>query len=151
MRRCLHLIEADELPRPGKDADIMQLNVWLKSTIERNPVFNPQTKKWTVRVKREGQDDRVLEVSHIVLATGFSGEPRKPKFPIDEFKGIVHHSAVHPGARGQGWKGKKAVGTSCDLARSRSPAPADAPPHLQSLVAATVGESLPLSLFLVSD
>ncbi|BGP11269.1 hypothetical protein JCM10049v2_007172 [Rhodotorula toruloides] len=94
-------------------ADIMQLNVWLQSTIERNPVFDPQTKKWTVRVHREGQDDRVLNVSHIVLATGFSGEPRKPTFPIDEFKGIVHHSAVHPGAHGQGWEGKKAVVIGC--------------------------------------
>ncbi|BGP27574.1 hypothetical protein JCM10295v2_006546 [Rhodotorula toruloides] len=90
-------------------ADIMQLNVWLQSSIERNPVFDPQTKKWTVRVKREAQDDRVLNVSHIVLATGFSGMPRKPSFPIDEFKGIIHHSAVHPGAHGQGWEGKKAI------------------------------------------
>ncbi|BGP35261.1 hypothetical protein JCM10296v2_007096 [Rhodotorula toruloides] len=94
-------------------ADIMQLDVWLQSTIERNPVFDQQTKKWTVRVHREGQDDRVLKVSHIVLATGFSGEPRKPTFPIDEFKGIVYHSAVHPGAHGQGWEGKKAVVIGC--------------------------------------
>uniref|UniRef100_A0A0K3CQ10 BY PROTMAP: gi/472582471/gb/EMS20157.1/ dimethylaniline monooxygenase (N-oxide-forming) [Rhodosporidium toruloides NP11] gi/647402401/emb/CDR48655.1/ RHTO0S19e01728g1_1 [Rhodosporidium toruloides] n=1 Tax=Rhodotorula toruloides TaxID=5286 RepID=A0A0K3CQ10_RHOTO len=94
-------------------AEIMELNVWLKSTMERDPTYDPQTKKWTVKIKRDGEEDRVLNVSHIVLATGFSGEPRKPTFPIDEFKGIVHHSSAHPGARGKGWEGKKAVVIGC--------------------------------------
>lgn len=102
------------------DAEIMELNVWLKSTMERDPTYDPQTKKWTVKIKRDGEEDRVLNVSHIVLATGFSGEPRKPTFPIDEFKGIVHHSSAHPGARGKGWEGKKAVGASRTIARQTS-------------------------------
>ncbi|GAA5931049.1 flavin-containing monooxygenase [Sporobolomyces koalae] len=94
-------------------AEAMELNVWLDSTIERDPHYDPQTKQWTVKVKRTNGQDRTLKVNHLILASGFSGEPRLPSFPQDEFKGIIHHSSRHPGCAGQGWEGKKAVVVGC--------------------------------------
>ncbi|GAA6011517.1 hypothetical protein JCM10207_002646 [Rhodosporidiobolus poonsookiae] len=90
--------------------EAMEINVWLESTIERDPTYDPQTKQWSVKVVRQNGEDRVLKVNHLVLSTGFSGEPRLPNFPRDEFKGYAVHSSQHPGAHGQAdWKGKKAV------------------------------------------
>ncbi|KPV71896.1 uncharacterized protein RHOBADRAFT_39941 [Rhodotorula graminis WP1] len=94
-------------------ASQMELNIWLQSTIERNPTYDEQTKQWTVRVKREGQDDREMHVNHLVLASGFSGEPRLPSFPRDEFKGYITHSSGHAGCHGKDWAGKKAVVIGC--------------------------------------
>lgn len=88
----------------------MELAVWLESTIERNPKFDETTKKWTVEVNRKGEK-RTMHVNHLVLATGFSGEPRWPSFPREEFKGTLCHSSGHKG--GQGWEGKKAVVVGC--------------------------------------
>ena len=92
-------------------AEMMDLNVWTKSTIERNPTFDEATKQWTVSVVRDGQAPRKMKVNHLVLATGFSGEPRLPSFPRDEFQGTVCHSSAHKGA--DGWEGKKAVVVGC--------------------------------------
>lgn len=94
-------------------AEIMELNIWLESTIERNPQFDAQTKTWTVKVNRKTGQDRTLKVHHLILATGFSGEPRLPTFPMEEFKGVIHHSSQHPGCAGQGWEGKKAIVVGC--------------------------------------
>ena len=53
-----------------------------------------------------------MKVNHIVLATGFSGEPRMPNWPgMDTFKGPMPHSSKHKGAAG--WKGKKAIVVGC--------------------------------------
>lgn len=62
-----------------------------------------------MRVKREGEEDREMHVNHLVLASGFSGEPRLPSFPRDEFKGYLTHSSGHGGCHGKDWAGKKAV------------------------------------------
>ncbi|GAA6040485.1 hypothetical protein JCM8097_004573 [Rhodosporidiobolus ruineniae] len=94
-------------------AESMELNIWLESTIERNPTYDPQTKQWTVKVLRQNEPDRVMKVNHLVLASGFSGEPRIPSFPKDEFKGYLVHSSQHGGSHGQDWKGKKAVVIGC--------------------------------------
>lgn len=45
-------------------ASQMELNVWLQSTIERDPRWDPQTKRWTVKVLREGAEDREMKVPH---------------------------------------------------------------------------------------
>lgn len=45
-------------------ASQMELNVWLKSTIERDPKWDPQTKTWSVKVLREGSEDREMKVPH---------------------------------------------------------------------------------------
>ncbi|KAI5480687.1 hypothetical protein MNV49_007614 [Pseudohyphozyma bogoriensis] len=92
-------------------ADLMELNVWLESTIDANPTFDETTKKWSVTVQRAGHQPRKMEVSQLVLASGFSGEPRMPNFPQDEYKGTFTHSSRHKG--GRGWEGKKAVVVGC--------------------------------------
>ncbi|GAA5907376.1 hypothetical protein JCM5296_002178 [Sporobolomyces johnsonii] len=94
-------------------AEIMELNVWLESTIERNPTYDPQTKQWSVNVMRQNGENRTMKVNHLVLASGFSGEPRLPSFPRDDFKGYLVHSSQHGGSHGQDWKGKKAVVIGC--------------------------------------
>ncbi|GAA5903013.1 flavin-containing monooxygenase [Sporobolomyces salmoneus] len=90
-------------------AEIMELNIWLESTIDRNPQYDAQSKTWTVKVNRKTGQDRTIKVNHLILASGFSGEARLPNFPMDEFKGVIHHSSQHPGCVGQGWEGKKAI------------------------------------------
>lgn len=94
-------------------AEIMELNIWLESTIERNPKYDAQSKTWTVKVNRKVGEDRTLKVNHLILASGFSGEPRYPDFPMDDFKGIISHSSGHPGCAGKGWEGKKAIVVGC--------------------------------------
>lgn len=50
----------------------------------------------------------------VIMATGFSGEPRMPTFPMDEFKGEISHSSKHPGCHGKPeWSGKKAIVVGC--------------------------------------
>ncbi|KAK4049999.1 hypothetical protein OIV83_003823 [Microbotryomycetes sp. JL201] len=92
-------------------AEQMELCIWLNSAVERNPQFDPQTKQWTVKVTRDGKEARTLKVNHLVMATGFSGEPRLPDFPRDEYQGVCHHSSRHPGS--MGFEGKKAVVVGC--------------------------------------
>ncbi|KAL8291284.1 hypothetical protein RQP46_002262 [Phenoliferia psychrophenolica] len=108
---CLHdPVWADALPYVPYPR-IMELNVWLESTISADPTFDDATKKWTVVVNKEGVPSRTMQVSQLVLASGFSGEARLPTFPMDEFKGTTYHSSTHPG--GRGWAGKKAVVVGC--------------------------------------
>lgn len=54
----------------------MELNIWLKSTIERNPTWDEKSKSWTVTVDRDGQK-RQMKVKHLVLSTGFSGKTQR--------------------------------------------------------------------------
>jgi len=93
-------------------AEAMELNVWTKATITGGATYDKASGKWTCTVTREGYEDRVLHPKHIVQATGFSGEPRMPKFEgMDSFKGEIVHSSKHIGP--QKWKGKKAVVVGC--------------------------------------
>ncbi|SGY12760.1 BQ5605_C011g06594 [Microbotryum silenes-dioicae] len=68
-------------------AESMELNIWLNSTVERGAKFDPQTQKWEVTVLRNnGAEKRVFHVNHLVLASGFSGEPRLPSFPREDMR-----------------------------------------------------------------
>lgn len=49
--------------------DIMELNVWLQSTIAANPTFDEATKKWTVVVNTNGKAPRTMQVSQLVSPT----------------------------------------------------------------------------------
>lgn len=81
----------------------MELNVWLKSTVEAGATFDDATQKWTVNVIREGHATRTLKVSHLVLASGFSGEAKIPDFAKNsEFQGALMHSSRFPGAEAYG-------------------------------------------------
>ena len=44
-------------------ADAMELNVWLKSTVERDPKWDSSSKTWTVTVDRDGKK-REMKVKH---------------------------------------------------------------------------------------
>ncbi|BGP54614.1 hypothetical protein JCM8202v2_002201 [Rhodotorula sphaerocarpa] len=95
-------------------ASQMELNVWLQSTIERDPKWDSQTKRWTVKVMREGSEPREMKVPHLIMATGFSGEPRMPSFSTEEFQGFMTHSSKHPGCHEKPeWRGKKAIVVGC--------------------------------------
>lgn len=103
----------------------MELNVWTKATIKGGATYDKSTGKWDCTVHREGYEPRKMNPKHIVLATGFSGEARVPKFEgMSDFKGTVCHSSKHIGP--DGWKGKNAVVVGCcnsghDIAAGMSP------------------------------
>ncbi|KAF8317903.1 putative flavin-containing monooxygenase YUCCA3 [Clavulina sp. PMI_390] len=90
-------------------ASIMELNVWLESTIEPDTtVYDDATGVFTLKVRRGDGSIRELKTHHVVLATGHSGEPKIFKFKGQEdFQGVLTHSSGHKG--GEGWAGKKAV------------------------------------------
>ena len=90
----------------------MELNVWNSASIEGGAKYDESTQEWTTKVVREGQEPREMKVKHIVLATGFSGEARIPKFEgLENFKGPTPHSSKHKGAKE--WAGKKAIVVGC--------------------------------------
>jgi hypothetical protein len=90
-------------------AIIMELNVWLKSTVEPNSTsYNGATETWSITIRKGDGSLHQLECKHIVQATGHSGEPNIPHFEGEEtFRGSMYHSSLHDGKAN--WKGKKAV------------------------------------------
>ena len=72
-----------------------------------NPTYDPETKRWTVRVRHEGKEIKILP-EHLIMATGALGERKMPTVEgMDAFKGKVFHSDDHRNAND--WKGKKIV------------------------------------------
>lgn len=87
--------------------DNQDLVVWLNSTIEPTPVYDPVARKWTVVVNRNGER-LTMYPSHLVMAGGFFGDPNIPRFDgQEEFKGEILHSNTFPG--GDVFKGKRVV------------------------------------------
>ena len=90
-------------------ASIMELNVWLKTTI-KSAAYNDSEGQWTVTLTRSDGSERVLHPRHIVWCTGHSGEPKVPTFPGQEkFKGSLYHGSEHHDASQYDVKGKKVV------------------------------------------
>ncbi|PGH12616.1 hypothetical protein AJ80_06675 [Polytolypa hystricis UAMH7299] len=74
-------------------ASAMELNVWMKTTIERSE-FNNDTKTWTATLRLADGSQRTMSPRHIILATGHSGEPHIPQFPgREKFHGQVLHAS----------------------------------------------------------
>lgn len=89
-------------------ADAMELNWWGNTTLKGDAEYDEKTQKWRVTVDRKGHPPREMNVSHLVIATGFSGHPRMPNFKgKDSFKGPMMHASRFQSA--EGWQGKKAV------------------------------------------
>ncbi|PFH47514.1 hypothetical protein AMATHDRAFT_67595 [Amanita thiersii Skay4041] len=89
-------------------AEAMELNIWNSSSVEQ-AVQDPSTKKWKVTVKRGDGSERVLNVKHVIFATGL-GSPNTnvPKIPgMEKFKGQILHSVQHK--RATDHAGKKVV------------------------------------------
>ncbi|KAI9805069.1 MAG: hypothetical protein M1825_000903 [Sarcosagium campestre] len=98
-------------------ASIMELNVWMQSSIKAAK-WDDSEMRWTVEIDRMGPGDhetRVLHPSHIIQATGHSGEPNFPSNikGLDTFKGdLLVHSSQFRGAK-KNSQGKKAVVVGC--------------------------------------
>jgi putative flavoprotein involved in K+ transport len=85
---------------------VMELNYW-SSTNCRSARYDAERAEWIVEVERNGET-LFLRPKHVVFATGMSGKPSLPRFPgMDRFRGVQHHSSMHPGP--DGWQGKKAL------------------------------------------
>lgn len=88
-------------------AGAMELNVWLKSSLDpARSHFNQEKNAWEVTVLRHTGDglisERPLTVSHVIMATGLIGG--KPKFPSpfpgqSKWEGKIVHSSQHPGGK----------------------------------------------------
>ena len=88
-------------------ASAMELNVWTQTEL-LGATYDDASGQWTVAVRRADGEERTLHPSHVVLATGASGEPRVPEFDgVGDFKGVVNHSSAHPG--GRDFAGKRAI------------------------------------------
>ncbi|KAL0574756.1 hypothetical protein V5O48_007202 [Marasmius crinis-equi] len=90
-------------------AESQDLVVWTKSKPLPTPIYDFDSRKWTVHVDRNGETV-TLHPSHIVIATGTLGAPRIP--PIlsngsDDFHGQVLHACDYQG--GREFSGKRVV------------------------------------------
>ncbi|KAH7106950.1 FAD/NAD(P)-binding domain-containing protein [Auriculariales sp. MPI-PUGE-AT-0066] len=84
---------ADALEAYVKSQDLV---VWTSTTVLPKPSYEAETGRWTVTVLRDGNAVQ-LQPKHIIMATGFAGEPIVPNFPGKEkFKGNVYHSSKRP-------------------------------------------------------
>lgn len=95
-------------------ADAMEINLWLKSTVDPSATkWDEKKKEWSFKVVREtpeGVKKRSITVSHVVLATGLGGGKAKMPPPFkgqDSWGGKIVHSSKHAG--GKDWRGKRAL------------------------------------------
>ncbi len=85
---------------------VMELNYW-SSTLATSARYDDAADEWEVMVERDGEPIR-LRPKQLVLATGMSGKPSKPRFPgQDVFAGEQQHSSEHPGP--DAYAGKRVV------------------------------------------
>jgi cation diffusion facilitator CzcD-associated flavoprotein CzcO len=90
-------------------ASLMELNVWMNSTIG-SAVYDDAAHKWTIEIVRDG-NLRKLHPNHVVFATGHAGEAKVPIFPgQSDFQGSAYHASLHRDASVTGnAAGKKVV------------------------------------------
>jgi putative flavoprotein involved in K+ transport len=87
-------------------AKVMELNYW-RSTECKSARYDKAMGEWIVNVDRDGKAV-TLRPKQLILATGMSGVPNIPSFPgAKRFKGVQHHSSLHPG--GDAFAGKQCV------------------------------------------
>jgi putative flavoprotein involved in K+ transport len=73
---------------------IMELDYWGSSECLKAS-YDPDTKQWTLDVRREGEDI-VLHPRQLVFATGSYGPPREIDVPgKEDFAGVQYHSSRH--------------------------------------------------------
>lgn len=88
---------------------IMELNVWLQTSI-KSADYDDAQKQWTVVVVRGDGSERTLHPRHLIWCTGHSGEPLVPSFPNQsQFKGTVYHGSQHSDASHYDVAGKRVV------------------------------------------
>ncbi|NHA69813.1 flavin-containing monooxygenase [Phycicoccus flavus] len=85
---------------------VMEIPYW-SNTEAKSATWSEEAGEWTVEVEKDGRP-LTLRPTHVVFATGMSGQPRMPEVEgVDVFRGDVHHSSRHPGP--DAYAGKKAV------------------------------------------
>ena len=89
-------------------AEFMELNVWADTEFV-DARYDDEEGRWTARVRTGDQPERVLQVPHLVMATGsVSGLPRIPEMPgLESFGGEVMHSSRF--SSGAAYAGSRAV------------------------------------------
>ena len=89
----------------------MEINFWTDSNVI-GADYNTEDKRWLVQICQSNSKTRQLNPQHIVMATGVSGIPNKPKLAqLDSFKGQVIHSSQY--SDGEDWKGRSAIVVGC--------------------------------------
>lgn len=84
----------------------MELNYWASSELV-SAAFDDASHRWEVVVRTDSVD-RILHPSHLVLATGMSGSPKRPALPgLADFGGTVLHTSDFVG--GAEWAGRRAI------------------------------------------
>ncbi len=87
-------------------ATIMDLNIWNETEFTAAS-YDAEQKRWHVTVKRDGQPVQ-LRPTHIVMAVGNAGFPRKPEFDgASDFAGEQYHSSEY--TSGDQFTGKQVV------------------------------------------
>ncbi len=85
---------------------IMELDYWTSAECV-GASYDPKTRKWTVKVTRDGRDI-VLKPDQLVLATGAYGFAKMVDFPgADRFQGEILHTSEY--SDGDSYRGKRCV------------------------------------------
>ncbi|KAJ7168404.1 FAD/NAD-P-binding domain-containing protein [Mycena crocata] len=87
---------ADWLEQYVQSQDLI---VWTDSRPLPHPVYNSDTKRWTVVIDRAGENVTLNPV-HLIIAAGALGAPRIPAIPDkDIFSGTTIHSSQYRGGK----------------------------------------------------
>ncbi|MEW6452211.1 MAG: NAD(P)/FAD-dependent oxidoreductase [Pseudomonadota bacterium] len=88
-------------------AESMELNYWTGTELISGR-YDETAGRWTAVLRREDGSERTLHPRHIVMATGLSGSPSRPKIPtLENFRGAVLHASEF--TEGYAWAGKRAL------------------------------------------
>jgi putative flavoprotein involved in K+ transport len=88
-------------------AECMELNYWGGTELTSGR-YDDAAGRWSVVLRREDGTERTLHPRHVIMATGLSGIPSRPKIPtLENFRGTVLHSTEF--AEGNDWAGKRVV------------------------------------------
>ncbi len=88
-------------------AESMELNYWTGTELISGR-YDETAGRWTAVLRREDGSERTLHPRHIVMATGLSGSPSRPKIPtLENFRGAVLHASEF--TEGHAWAGKRAL------------------------------------------
>ncbi len=84
-----------------------ELNFWT-GTEFLGGTYDEGEGRWTVRLRRPDGSERVMRPRHVVMATGVSGIPNRPRIPtLESFAGRVLHSSEY--TDGAEWAGRSAI------------------------------------------
>ena len=88
-------------------AECMEINCWTGTDFVSGR-YDEGAGHWTAVLRRADGSERTLHPRHIVMATGLSGLPSRPKIPaLENFHGTVLHSTEF--TEGRDWAGKHAL------------------------------------------